>query len=262
MAVASMLNPATVAVLSTLRIEALRRDGSSAIGSGFIYSFKKSIDDTKSVTTLITNKHVVDQSVEIRLMLSTIPIGQDYADIMPDKHVVHYPISLKNPNLPIVWHPDPEIDLCALSLGDPINTLHSQGLTLRHVSLSETWLPDEQTRQILRPIEPILMVGYPNGLWDKVNNLPITRRGLTASHPIKRWNGKRYFVIDVACFGGSSGSPVFLFEDGLFRVVGGGYTPGINMKLLGILFAGPIYTVEGKVIERAIPTNTEFCICS
>ena len=35
----------------------------------------------------------------------------------------------------------------------------------------------------LSAVEEILMIGYPNGLWDAVNNYPLIRRGVTASHP-------------------------------------------------------------------------------
>jgi len=57
------------------------------------------------------------------------------------------------------------------------------------------------------------MIGYPNGLWDHVNNLPLIRRGITASHPgvdyqIEGQNGPGVTVIDMACFPDSSGSPV------------------------------------------------------
>jgi hypothetical protein len=48
------------------------------------------------------------------------------------------------------------------------------------------------------------MVGYPNGLWDTANNFPLIRRGVTATHIKNNYNGKSEFVIDIACYGGSS----------------------------------------------------------
>lgn len=58
------------------------------------------------------------------------------------------------------------------------------------------------------------MIGYPNGLWDSVNNMPIVRRGTMATNISLNHNDKREFVIDAACFPGSSGSPVVLFNKG------------------------------------------------
>ena len=125
---------------------------------------------------------------------------------------------------------------------------------LRHMFLDESWLPSEDIRSLLRPVEKIVMVGYPNGLWDQTHNLPIVRDGLTASHPLLNWNGVQQFVVDAACFPGSSGSPVFLLEDGIYRTTVG-YTPGTRVALLGILFGGPLLTMEGRLEQRPIPTS-------
>ncbi len=58
------------------------------------------------------------------------------------------------------------------------------------------------------------MVGYPVGLWDSVNNMPILRRGSTATLLDWTYEGRQEFVIDAACFPGSSGSPVFKYTVG------------------------------------------------
>lgn len=70
----------------------------------------------------------------------------------------------------------------------------------------------------LSAVEEILMVGYPNGLWDSVNNYPLIRRGITASHPAVDFevDGVPTTVVDAACFPGSSGSPVILHNVGTY----------------------------------------------
>jgi hypothetical protein len=129
-------------------------------------------------------------------------------------------------------------------------------MVLKHAFVDTAWRMSPEAASYTRPIEPVLMVGYPNGLWDETNNRPITRQGSTASHPLHNWNGERTFVIDAACFGGSSGSPVFLYEDGLFRTAADTYTPGTRIVLLGALYAGPMVTAEGRLVPRPIPTST------
>ena len=57
-------------------------------------------------------------------------------------------------------------------------------------------------------VEDVLMIGYPNGLWDTTHNMPIIRRGTIATDIKLDYNEKKEFVIDAACFPGSSGSPV------------------------------------------------------
>ena len=83
---------------------------------------------------------------------------------------------------------------------------------------------------------------------------PIVRRGSTATHPFVRYEGRPEFVIDAACFPGSSGSPVFLFEDGMYRVGdGNGLTPGSRVALLGVLWGGPQFLADGRLEARPIP---------
>jgi hypothetical protein len=61
-------------------------------------------------------------------------------------------------------------------------------------------------------------------------------------------------LIDAACFPGSSGSPVFLFNLGGYAAKAGGMIIGSRLKLLGILYAGPQHTVEGEIRIVKVPT--------
>jgi hypothetical protein len=100
------------------------------------------------------------------------------------------------------------------------------------------------------------MVGYPNGLWDETNNLPIARAGITATHPAIDYNGKPEFMIDAACFAGSSGSPVFYYNSGARTQRNGSITMGSpSAYLLGVLYAGPMFTAEGEIVVVDVPTK-------
>ena len=129
-------------------------------------------------------------------------------------------------------------------------------------SLNLAMLPTQQILDSLTAIEQITMIGYPNGLWDEVNNRPITRRGITATHPRLSLNGKHEFMIDVACFPGSSGSPVFLFDRGGYPGPDGGWVIGDRLSLLGILYAGPIMNTEGKIVPIPVPTSNSAVVIS
>ncbi|HGH6417174.1 TPA: hypothetical protein ACJL3H_000522 [Neisseria meningitidis] len=116
------------------------------------------------------------------------------------------------------------------------------------------------------------MIGYPNGLWDSKNNLPIFRTGITATHPAIDFEGKKEFMIDVACFPGSSGSPVFKYiPAGLRKIENDGFaiTADETFKLMGILYAGPQQTISGEIYittvnkpisVSSIPINLGFVI--
>lgn len=109
----------------------------------------------------------------------------------------------------------------------------------------------------LNAVEDILMIGYPNGLWDKKNNLPIVRRGITATPPYLDFEGRPDFMIDCACFPGSSGSPVILFNYGAYPTKNGNFVIGGRVKLLGILWGGPQYLAPGVVEAVPIPTAVQ-----
>jgi hypothetical protein len=51
-------------------------------------------------------------------------------------------------------------------------------------------------------------VGYPRAIKYYHNNFPIIRKGITATHPIIRFNYSNEFLIDAPCYPGVSGSPV------------------------------------------------------
>ena len=83
------------------------------------------------------------------------------------------------------------------------------------------------------------------------------RRGITATHTANDYNGKQEYMIDAACYPGSSGSPVFPFNVGNYVSKSGRTVIGSRFYFLGILYAGPQYTNRGEVIVVDIPTKTE-----
>jgi len=133
--------------------------------------------------------------------------------------------------------------------------VESEGLQFFYVTLEDSLIPSADDIQDMIGLERIVMVGYPNGLWDEVNNLPIFRRGVLASNYKTDWNGKKEFLIDAACFLGSSGSPVLLFDLGSYLSRKGNFMGASRIKLLGVLHGGPQHTVEGEVRIVTIPTQ-------
>ncbi len=245
------LNLATVITLSTVRLSTSTPQGSGS-GTGFLFRFDFG---TRSVVTIITNKHVAANAISLTTRLTVVPkLGIDTInDGCKPPNANHIPISI--PNLPecIISHPSPDVDLCAINISNIWVSL-VQTYAVRHTLLDESWMPNADMQSLLRPIEPIVMVGYPKGLSDETNNLPVIRNGITGSHPMIPWNGSNQFLVDAACFPGSSGSPVFLFQDGIFRQSQESYAPGTQAALLGILYAGPLFEYTGKIIQKPVPT--------
>ena len=117
-------------------------------------------------------------------------------------------------------------------------------------------IPTDEEMSKFFAVEEVLMTGYPIGLWDKRHNLPLTRAGITATHPNVNYNGREEFVIDVAVFPGSSGSPVVQYNRGAIYQ-NSGITFGERFKLIGIAYAIPEYTSKGEVEVVKIPTEVK-----
>lgn len=100
------------------------------------------------------------------------------------------------------------------------------------------------------------MVGYPRGLRDEKHNTPIIRQGITATHPALDYNNKPEFVIDIAAFPGSSGSPVLIYNEGTYATESG-IVVGTRVYLLGTIYGGPQLTLEGKIVVKDIPIREE-----
>ena len=103
--------------------------------------------------------------------------------------------------------------------------------------------------------------------------MPLVRKGITATAPYLNYNGKREFVIDAACFPGSSGSPVFICNTGTYRdKQNKAVIVGNRLFFLGILYGGPESIIRGNLLgERnveniktvaSIPANLGYVIKS
>lgn len=81
------------------------------------------------------------------------------------------------------------------------------------------------------------------------------RRGSTATHPCLDYNGKKEFMIDAACFPGSSGSPILIFNPSGYTTKAGNVMIGATrVLLLGVLYAGPQQTAQGEIKVVNVPT--------
>jgi hypothetical protein len=101
-------------------------------------------------------------------------------------------------------------------------------------------------------------IGYPNGIYDEHNLLPIVRRGITATPPAADYEGKRQVLIDASVFPGSSGSPIFVWDPrGFASHETGGRIVGRSLYLLGVLSAVFFQEDTGRIEQVTIPTRQE-----
>lgn len=200
---------------------------------------------------IVTNKHVVADAIR-----GVFHLTLKNEDGTPELEK-HEAVVLNDLGKHCIPHPSSSIDLVALPIGAILNNASKDGRDYYFVPLGKSTLASSELLESLPPMEEIVMIGYPNGLWDQRHNLPIIRKGITATHPKLKLNGKPEFLIDAACFPGSSGSPVFLANIGSFVSPDGALFAGNRVALLGTLYAGPQHTTTGEIVVVDVPTDTK-----
>lgn len=241
------LAPSEALTYNTVRLECrLSGDGTST-GTAFNFTFLQ--QGQSSVPVLITNRHVVAGAQTGTFFLHLEDAGGG------PKRGSKAPVTLDKFEQRWVPHPDAAVDLCAMPLAPVLHEAQSKSVAPFFVPLDKSLILSASELEGLTALEDVVMIGYPIGIWDSHNNMPVIRKGITATHPANDYEGRREFMIDLACFPGSSGSPVFLFNVGSYAAKDGGTVIGSRIKLLGILYAGPQFTAEGQIHIVNVPTH-------
>ena len=233
-------------LFSTLRIET-----ASSVGTGAIVNHKWSEDAEGPF--LVTNRHVVDGSKEGKLTFTLADeAGEDTRPLLGQSHSLTLGASAWS------WtaHPSDDIDISVLPLAPAMMHIRDQGIEVFYKSIPTDLIPDDEATSDLDAVEEILFVGYPSGIYDSANNLPIARKGITATPVSVDYEAKPLFLIDASVFPGSSGSPVFLYNIGTWNTRTGPVMGGQRLFLLGIL--SRVYQHEASNVLRFEEVPTEF----
>ncbi|WP_158691044.1 trypsin-like peptidase domain-containing protein [Streptomyces sp. 351MFTsu5.1] len=210
----------------TVRIVNEGAGGVRTVGTGFL--LHKKVNDSSSILFIVTNKHVLADAQ--LLTLGFIARGDDGEPKLGQREDV----TIGNPGIAWVGHPDPEVDVAVLSIGEIIEQL-GQKIFYRTMPMSQ--MPVDGDGLFIDAIEEITFIGYPNGQQDPAHLTPIVRRGITATPLELPFSGKPSFLVDGSVFGGSSGSPVFLLNEGFYRSGPTSVAPGNRLVLVGVIAA-------------------------
>ena len=240
-------------MFSTTRICTTNDDGIQFSATGFFFEYLiEKGKDKLNVPVIITNKHVVKDVKNLKVFISK---GDGKGNPLFEPPVS---ISLDYHNLQqwVVEHPDPMVDLC-LIFSNPIIQLFNKENPIFYKNLNENHIPTQEQLENIDAIEDVFMIGYPNGLWDASHNIPLVRKGITSTPVYIDFNDEPRFLIDAACFPGSSGSPVFYYKTGAVKEKYGGVSIGNSrLFLLGVQHAVPTQPLKGEI--RVVPTTTVF----
>ena len=228
---------------STIRLTCKNNSGLMSIGTAFVMSF--CFRENRNVPVLITNRHVVENCDIFEFEFCTAKEDGSPDDLKTKS------ITLKNVNW--INHPNKAIDLCCLPIAPILKEATDEKIRLFYIPLGIDSLPSTEIISKFSASEEVVMIGYPIGIYDTYNHKPIIRRGITATHIKKKYCGKNEFLVDMACFPGSSGSPICILNEGSY-VFENNVCVGTRFFLAGILYAGPQYDAEGNVKFSEVPT--------
>lgn len=208
--------------LSTVLIHLKSNGQPVSSGTGFFYA------DKRQRLFIATNYHVVTGNAPGS---GKAPQGDEIEFVVKMKkgNPLTFRIALFEGNEP-VWHQHPtdrDADVVLIKLPGADYSGHD------FVTISQqAKIPNVQ----IHPSSTVVLIGYPYGLHDLTNMLPIWKTGSIASEPDYDFNGNKLFVVDVSAYRGMSGSPVFYVSHGGFVTKGGGYAiaAGMQAHFMGI----------------------------
>ena len=212
----------TQLMYTTAPIYAVRNDNSISTGTSFIFSVNQT--ENTSIPLLITNYHVVKDSLIGYVEMHIAKNG------IPTKEVMR----VKFDNTVIDSNKLGQLDIVALPLAGAINDMQGKGKQIFFKSIDFNLLPKSDDIEEFSAIEEITFIGYPSAIYDTVNKIPVIRQGITATPIWNNFKGESVFLIDAGVFPGSSGSPVFIYNRGAYPTRGG-ITVGSRIKFVGIL---------------------------
>lgn len=241
---------------TTVKIDAVGSGGEQVTGTGF---FINHMVDGAHHMFIVTNKHVINGT-----SIGVINLLQGYKD----QHVLTGSFTMPIPEyawLPRWYgHPDDNVDIAIYPFYPLLDFANFSGFEPFLRCIDTSMIPDSQQIAELDAIEPVVFVGYPNGLWDKKNFLPIVRRGTTATPLQVDFEGSPKFLIDASVFGGSSGSPVFIHNQRGWSNKNGVVSDEPRFLFVGVIaevfartYANEIKAIPIPTGERLVAVSTE-----
>lgn len=160
--------PSEQMLFTTIRIEC-EAAGKSSVGTGFFFAFRNG--EESMLPLIITNRHVVAGAGRATIRLTKA--GPDGSPLIGQ----FLDVDCSDFSEGWIDHPDPSVDLCVLPIASLLQAAVDSKEPCFIRCLDPSIIPYQEELANLNPLEEIVMIGYPAGLWDSKNNLPILRRG-------------------------------------------------------------------------------------
>jgi V8-like Glu-specific endopeptidase len=232
---------------STVKIDVDMGDGTEKTGTGFIFNGAEIDGTNKFAPILISNKHVLDKTSS---RISLHFIKNDGGKPVAGNKVI---VDFNSPENVVVEHSDENVDIAAIRLGSTFDEL-AKNNPIYFSNLDRSAIPTTEELLDFDALEELVFIGYPNGIFDAYNLIPVIRRAVTATPLQLDYEGEPMFLIDGSVFPGSSGSPVFLVNLQSYKEKGV-LIVGQRILLLGVLASVYMNSSTGEIIKSSNPDS-------
>ena len=202
----------------TTPVETQFADGRKLQGSGFFYlEFAPETEKKEgphwvaiSHTYLVTAKHVIQpkRMKDIVKFSFAIRVGDQ-------QRVEWHRLDLGPNELGRRLHlcQDEVVDVAVVDVTDQLsaeltNLLKQRALVFTYAGVNSKNVPGSETPLDIQPGDDVIVIGYPLGIYDVFNKLPILKTGLLNTPIGMHFNGLDAFLFDFKYYEGSSGSLV------------------------------------------------------
>lgn len=215
----------TQLLFTTAPVWVQRANGEQSFGTSFILSLPVPDSQDQQIPLLVTNAHVVADAQRALV---------DFVEREGEGPKRGSRLRVEVDGRTMTSFVDQPNDLAVVPIGGLFNQLEQDGRSVFFRSVSADLIPNDQVISDLAAMEEVTFIGYPSGLYDEHNVSPIIRRGITATPPWNDFCGHPAFLIDAGVFPGSSGSPVFIMNQGAYATRGG-LVVGNRLLFMGVL---------------------------
>jgi hypothetical protein len=232
-------------LFSTTFIEAKSADGKQT-RTGTAFVFNHDLGTHGGMLFVVTCRHVVDGFASATLSFIQRKDGKPSLG-----QNCQVPVA----NLPelVFYNPDPRIDVAVIPLQPVLQRRYANREIPYFQMLGEDLIPNRAAAEALGAFQPVVFAGYPDGMRDETNLLPIARSGFTASAYVVDYQGLPVFLMDGPVAPGSSGSPVVVLDQGSFPTRGGANNAG-RLLFLGLLSDAYFQTSNGELRFQPSPS--------
>lgn len=198
-------------VNATIKIQTVdsvvKRDGKEISYGGYSTGFFFLLDTRNGkVPSIITTRTAVQSAQSLNFFF----LEADTAGL--PLYGKERQVTIARKELPILFHPEPNVDLALIPINPVIDGLARQKIRISYHSLDESIIPSDSVMNRLNVSEDLMMIGHPSGIRPEFNGVPFIKKGVSTTPMFLDYHQQKEFLADIPLYDGAAGAPVILYQ--------------------------------------------------